>query len=85
MRFLRANHPGLSPFLATSLALMAEMAAGAASPFAPYLATLPPNCPDCLLHWTDQEKQDLKGGCRGGVMGVSHQGCRVAGSGRKGR
>lgn len=61
VRFLRANHPGLSPFLATSLALMAEMAAGAASPFAPYLATLPPNCPDCLLHWTDQEKQDLKG------------------------
>ncbi|KAG2498760.1 hypothetical protein HYH03_003499 [Edaphochlamys debaryana] len=61
VRYLRESHPSLSPFLATTLALMAEVAQGADSPFAAYVATLPDGCPDCLLNWTDAEKADLEG------------------------
>ncbi|GLC35359.1 hypothetical protein PLESTB_000573100 [Pleodorina starrii] len=61
VRYLRESHPGLSPFLATTLVLMSEVTRGSASPWAAYVATLPPSCPDCLLNWSDEEKQELEG------------------------
>ncbi|GIL42224.1 hypothetical protein Vafri_273 [Volvox africanus] len=61
VQYLREAHPGLSPFLATTLVLMSEMTRGSASPWASYVVTLPPSCPDCLLNWSDQEKQELAG------------------------
>ncbi|GFR45203.1 hypothetical protein Agub_g6597 [Astrephomene gubernaculifera] len=78
VHYLREQHPGLSPFLATSLVLMSELAraatasseggaaaagaaAGGGSEWAPYLATLPADCPDCLLYWSSEEKEELAG------------------------
>ncbi|GIL89513.1 hypothetical protein Vretimale_1923 [Volvox reticuliferus] len=61
VQYLREAHPGLSPFLATTLVLMSEMTRGSTSPWASYIATLPPSCPDCLLNWTDEEKRELAG------------------------
>ncbi|EFJ46170.1 hypothetical protein VOLCADRAFT_118106 [Volvox carteri f. nagariensis] len=61
VRYLREAHPGLSPFLATTLVLMSEMTRGSVSPWAAYVATLPASCPDCLLNWTEEEKLELKG------------------------
>ena len=63
--YLKQHHAGISPFLATALALLSEVGKGAASPFSPYAATLPERCPDCLLSWTAEEKKELKGGPAG--------------------
>ncbi|GLI70535.1 hypothetical protein VaNZ11_015450 [Volvox africanus] len=61
VQYLREAHPGLSPFLATTLVLMSEMTRGSASTWASYVAILPPSCPDCLINWSDEEKQELAG------------------------
>ena len=61
---IAALDPAPSPIFATVLLLMAERARGAASAFAPYLGVLP-EAHDCLLSWTDEERQGLAGtgGC----------------------
>ncbi|KXZ55475.1 hypothetical protein GPECTOR_2g1024 [Gonium pectorale] len=76
VRHLREAAPSLSPFLATTLALLSEVARGSGQQVAstgegagaaggtqwgPYLATLPDGCPDCLLNWTAEEKKELEG------------------------
>jgi [ribulose-bisphosphate carboxylase]-lysine N-methyltransferase len=50
-----------SPFINTVLLLLAEMARGDASPWAPYIASLPRACDTCLLSWTEEDKKELKG------------------------
>jgi hypothetical protein len=57
---IAALDPAPSPIFATVLLLMAERARGAASAFAPYLGVLP-EAHDCLLSWTDEERQGLAG------------------------
>jgi hypothetical protein len=47
--------------------LMAELAKGEASPFAPYFATLP-EATDCLLSWSEEERQLLAGGSLGSCV-----------------
>jgi hypothetical protein len=59
-QFLQQQQPPFSPFIATTVMLMAESARGEASPFAPYFATLP-EATDCLLNWSEQERQLLAG------------------------
>jgi hypothetical protein len=59
-QFLQQQQPPFSPFIATTVMLMAELARGDASPFAPYFATLP-EATDCLLNWSGQERQLLAG------------------------
>ncbi|KAG2454038.1 hypothetical protein HYH02_001079 [Chlamydomonas schloesseri] len=61
VRYLHENHRTLSPFLATTLALMSEVARGGESGWAAYVGTLPASCPDCLLNWSKEEKKDLEG------------------------
>ncbi|KAG2432473.1 hypothetical protein HXX76_008818 [Chlamydomonas incerta] len=61
VRYLHEHHRTLSPFLATTLALMSEVARGGESAWAAYVGTLPASCPDCLLNWSAQEKKDLEG------------------------
>lgn len=58
--FLQQQQPPFSSFLGTTLMLMAELARGADSPYAPYFATLPA-ATDCLLNWSEEEKQLLAG------------------------
>ena len=58
--WLRQQHPDLGPFLTTVLLLMAELAAGDASPLAPWLQHLPTSH-DCLLAWSTAERQELAG------------------------
>jgi len=56
-----ANHAMKpSPFIATVMLLLAEMAKGEASPFATYIKSLPEEV-DCLLAWDDRDKEELKG------------------------
>ncbi|WIA41993.1 hypothetical protein OEZ86_009292 [Tetradesmus obliquus] len=59
-QFLQAQQPPFSPFIATTVMLMAESAKGEASPFVPYFDTLP-EASDCLLNWSEQERQLLAG------------------------
>jgi hypothetical protein len=47
--------------------LMAELAKGDASPSAPYFATLP-EATDCLLNWSEDERQLLAGGSLGSCV-----------------
>ncbi len=61
--FLRQHHPDLSPFLATSLLLLSEMAKGQDSAFWPYLEALPASS-DCLFHWETDEQDLLQGACK---------------------
>jgi hypothetical protein len=51
----------LSPFIRTSLLLLAEMARGTESAFAPYIENLPSKS-DCLLHWGEEDLALLAGG-----------------------
>ncbi|KAF5836050.1 hypothetical protein DUNSADRAFT_6520 [Dunaliella salina] len=56
-----ANHTSKpSPFVATVMLLLAEMAKGEASPFATYIKSLPEEV-DCLLAWDSRDKEELKG------------------------
>jgi hypothetical protein len=57
--------------------LMSESARGEASPFAPYFATLP-EATDCLLNWSEEERQLLAGGSAG-VLGVCLEDCQWIG------
>ncbi len=64
VRYLREAHPRLSPFLSTTMALMAELARGEASPLRPYLQALPPaEAADCLMAWPPKALDLLAGGC----------------------
>jgi hypothetical protein len=65
-QFLQQQQPPFSPFIATTVMLMAESARGETSPFAPYFATLP-EATDCLLNWSEQERQLLAGGTYSGL------------------
>lgn len=58
--FLVAQQPPFSPFIATTLMLMAELAGGTDCPHAPYFATLP-GPTDCLLNWSEEEQALLAG------------------------
>jgi [ribulose-bisphosphate carboxylase]/[fructose-bisphosphate aldolase]-lysine N-methyltransferase len=51
---------GLEPWLAIALFLLHERARGAASPWAAYLASLPPTC-DSPVTWKDAELEELRG------------------------
>ncbi|GBF94957.1 hypothetical protein Rsub_07458 [Raphidocelis subcapitata] len=57
---LSSAHPGASPFMRTVLLLMAELARGEASPWAPYIASLPAST-DCLLTWPASDRALLAG------------------------
>lgn len=59
--YLAKSHPGTSPFLSTVLVLMAEMAKGKDSDLYPYIQFLPKDCIPCLLNWSEEEKEVLKG------------------------
>jgi SET domain-containing protein 6 len=49
-----------SPFLASVLMLMSEVAKGQGSKYANYIGSLPQSC-DCLLSWDAKDKAELKG------------------------
>ena len=59
--YLAKSPTGTSPFLSTVLVLMAEMAKGKDSDLYPYIHSLPEDCIPCLLNWSEEEKEVLKG------------------------
>jgi hypothetical protein len=61
VQHLMKQVPRPSSFIATVLALMAEVAKGDTSAWLPYVLSLPASC-DCLLSWAPEDKAHLKGG-----------------------
>ncbi|MEW5304249.1 MAG: hypothetical protein WDW36_006873 [Sanguina aurantia] len=59
-KFLLEFTPTLSAFTATVMLLLSEFARGKESPFREYLASLPQEV-DCLLSWSKEDKDELKG------------------------